>query len=386
MDSVRIGVIGYGNMGSNHCSSISKGNIPGGKLTAVCDINPARLEAAKKAFGEGVRLFAGAEELMASGCVDAVIVATPHYDHPPLIIKALQSGLHALCEKPAGVYTRQVREMNEVAEKSGKVFALMFNQRCTPAYQKLKELIDSGEFGEIRRNCWIVTDWFRNQSYYDSGGWRATWAGEGGGVLLNQCPHHLDLWQWLCGVPKRVRAFCEFGKFHNIEVEDSVTAYVEYANGATGVFITSTGEAPGTNRLEIAADRGKVILENNKITFHRTRVGVQEWLNTCDSPFKGPERWVCDIPVQGTEGGHAGIMKAFVNAILKGTPLVANGIEGIRSLEISNAMLLSAWTDQWVDLPVSEELFYAKLQEKIAASKTKKDPVAGKVVNIDGTF
>ena len=386
MEKVRIGVIGYGNMGSGHCGTIFSGNVPGGELTAVCDISADRLKAAEKKFGDNVKFFSDAEEMIDSGCVDAVIVATPHYDHPPLTIKALESGVHALCEKPAGVYTKQVREMNEVAAKSDKVFAVMFNQRCRPAHKKIKELIDSGELGELRRCNWIITDWFRTQSYYNSGGWRATWEGEGGGVLLNQCPHNLDLWQWFCGVPKRIRAFCDFGKFHEVEVEDSVTAYAEYENGATGVFITTTGEAPGTNRLEIVGDRGKAILEGNTITFYRTTVGVQEWSDTCDQGFKKPEVWTCDIPVRGKDDGHTGIMKAFVNAILKGTPLVANGEEGIRSLEISNAMLLSAWTDDWVELPVCEDLYYEKLQEKIDNSTFKKTSTVDKVADLDGTF
>lgn len=386
MDKVRIGLIGYGGMGSNHCGVLSKGGVPGGELAAVCDIDPKRLEVAKKNLGDDVKLFSDADDMIASGCVDAVMVATPHYDHPPLTIKALNAGLHALCEKPAGVYTKQVREMNEVAAKSDKVFAVMFNQRCRPAHKKLKELIDAGELGELRRCCWIITDWFRTQYYYDSGGWRATWEGEGGGVLLNQCPHNLDLWQWFCGVPKRIRAFCDFGKFHDIEVEDSVTAYAEYENGATGVFITTTGEAPGTNRLEIVGDRGKAILEGNTLTFYRTTVGVDEWLNTCQQGFKKPEVWTCDIPVGGKDEGHTGIMKAFVKAILEGTPLVAKGEEGIRSLEISNAMLLSAWTDDWVDLPVCEDLYHEKLQEKVKNSTFVKKSSDGKTMSVDGTF
>lgn len=386
MDKVRIGLIGYGGMGGNHCRTLSRGEVPGGELTAVCDIKPDRLSLAKQQCGDHIQVFEEADALISSGTVDAVMVATPHYDHPPLTIKALQAGLHALCEKPAGVYTKQVREMNEVAAQSDKIFAVMFNQRCRPVHQKLRDLVQSGELGELRRNCWIITDWFRTQYYYDSGGWRATWSGEGGGVLLNQCPHNLDLWQWFCGVPKRIRAFCDFGRFHNIEVEDAVTAYAEYENGANGVFITTTGEAPGTNRFEIAGDRGKAVLEGGKLTFYRTVTGVDEWLNTCQAGFRKPETWTCEIPAGGRAEEHKGIMKAWVQAILKGTPLVAKGEEGIHSLEISNAMLLSAWTNDWVDLPVNEDLYYQMLQEKIQNSTFEKDSTSDRTMSVDGTF
>jgi predicted dehydrogenase len=253
-------------------------------------------------------------------------------------------------------------------------------------YQKLRELIRSGELGEITRTNWIITNWFRTQAYYNSGGWRATWGGEGGGVLLNQDPHQLDLWQWTCGIPKRVRAFCGFGKFHDIEVEDDVTAYVEYENGATGIFVTTTGEAPGTNRFEIAGDKGKIVIEDGKLTFWRLRVPRSQFLKECPESFAQPECWQIDVPVNGKETGHAGITTNWVEAILKGTPLLAPGIEGINGLQISNAMHLSAWTDNWVSIPVDEELYYQKLNEKIESSTFKKVPVTGKVSDVKGTF
>ncbi len=243
MDKIRFGIIGIGNMGSIHSNNFKKGLIKNGVLTAACDLKPERLEWVRENIGPDVALFSDADDMMKSGKVDAVLVAVPHYLHPPMAIEALKNHLHVLVEKPAGVYTRQVREMNRAAERSDRVFGIMFNQRTNPLYRKAKDLVASGKLGEIKRTNWIITDWSRTQSYYDSGDWRATWAGEGGGVLMNQSPHQLDLWQWICGMPKRVRAFCNVGKFHDIEVEDDVTAYVEYENGATGVFITSAGVA-----------------------------------------------------------------------------------------------------------------------------------------------
>ncbi|MFO7154596.1 MAG: Gfo/Idh/MocA family oxidoreductase [Caldicoprobacter oshimai] len=386
MDKVRIGVVGIGNMGSAHAKYLAAGDVPNAELTAVCDINPKRLEWARDNLGEHIKLFENAEAMFESKAVDAVIIATPHYDHPPLAISAFKRGLHVLIEKPAGVYTKQVREMNEVAEKSGKVFGIMYNQRTNPVYQKLRDLVKSGELGEIKRINWIITNWYRSQSYYDSGGWRATWAGEGGGVLINQCPHNLDLWQWICGMPRRVRAFCHYGKYHDIEVEDDVTAYMEYENGATGVFITTTGEAPGTNRFEIAGDRGKIVVEEGKLTFWRLRVSERQFNREYKGGFGSPECWKCEIPVHGVETAHRGITTNWVNAILKGTPLLAPGVEGIYGLTISNAMHLSSWLDDWVEIPFDEDLFYQKLKERIDSSKFKKDKKEDKVLDVEGTY
>ncbi|NYE08974.1 putative dehydrogenase [Bacillus niacini] len=386
MENVKIGIIGIGNMGSSHSLYLNNGEVPGAVLTAVCDQNPERLKWTKETLGENIQMFDNTEAFFEFGDIDAVIVATPHYDHPPLAIKALQKGLHVLVEKPVGVFTKNVRELNEVAKKSGKVFGIMFNQRTNPLYQKLRDLVQSGELGEIKRTNWIITDWYRSQSYYDSGGWRATWAGEGGGVLANQDPHQLDLWQWTSGLmPKRVRAFCGFGKFHNIEVEDDVTAYVEYENGATGVFVTSTGDAPGTNRYEISGDRGKLVVEDGKLTFWRLRQSEREFNREYKGGFGEPECWKIDIPIKGVATQHKGITTNWVNAILHGTELLGPGVEGIKGLEISNAMHLSAWTDDWVDLPINEDLFYSKLQERIKTSTFKKEIVADRTLNIQGT-
>ncbi|MGE5558020.1 MAG: Gfo/Idh/MocA family protein [Bacillota bacterium] len=385
MDKIRMAVIGIGNMGSFHCTYLWKGEIPDTELTAVCDIDPARRKWIQDNMGGNVRIFDDADALLASDVADAVIIAVPHYNHPPLAIKAFEKGLHVLTEKPAGVYTKQVREMNEAAVKSGKIFGIMFNQRTNALYQKLKELIASGELGEIKRTNWIISNWYRSQSYYDSGGWRATWSGEGGGVLLNQAPHNLDLWQWTCGMPKKVRAFCAFGKYHRIEVEDDVTAYVEYANGATGVFITTTGETPGSNRLEVTGDRGKIVIEDGKLTFWRLRVSERRFNEEYKGGFGEPEYWKCEVPVHGKETAHIGITSNWADAIRKGTPLLAPGTEGINGVELANAMLLSAWTDNWVDIPVDEDLYYQKLQEKITSSTFTKS-VKSRTMDIKGSF
>lgn len=372
MDIVRLGIIGLGNMGKGHIDYLKRGEVKNIQLTAVSDSDAARLEWAKENAGEHVILFSDPYEMMASGLVDGVMIVTPHYSHPELAIAAFKKGLHVLCEKPAGVYTKQVREMNDAAALSNTKFSMMYNQRTNPLYQKLKELNDSGELGEIRRTNWIITNWYRSQSYYNSGTWRATWAGEGGGVLLNQDPHQLDLWQWTINLmPKRVRAFCYFGKHRNIEVEDDVTAFVEYENGATGVFVTTTGEAPGTNRLEISGDRGKVVIEDGQLTFWRLRTSEREFNATFKGGFGQPECWKCEIPIHGKNPDHKGITQNWVNSILFEEPLIAPGEEGIKGLMLSNAMLLSTWLDDWVSLPMDEDMYYSYLQKQIAASQNE---------------
>lgn len=385
MDKVRIGIIGVGNMGSSHAKHIAEGKVPGGRLTAICDNNSDRLKWAADTFGESVILFDDAEKLLASSAIDAVIVATPHYDHPALAASAFQKGLHVLIEKPAGVYTKQVAEMNRIAAKSGKVFCIMYNQRTNPLYQKVRELVQQGELGEIKRINWIITTWYRSQSYYNSGGWRASWAGEGGGVLLNQCPHQLDLWQWICGMPKRIRAFMAFGKYHNIEVEDDVTAYMEYENGATGVFITSTADTPGTNRFEILGDKGKVVIEDGQLKFWKLRISERKFNSEYTGGFGEPECWKCEIPISGIETAHAGIISDWADAIQKGSTLLSPGMEGINGLTLSNAMHLSAWTDGWIDLPIDEDLYYEHLQQKIKTSTYKKPELKSKTLNVEGT-
>ncbi|MCM3790878.1 Gfo/Idh/MocA family oxidoreductase [Domibacillus indicus] len=386
MTKVKIGVIGLGNMGSSHVSQLANGLVKGGQLTAVCDFNEDRLKAANEKTGGQLACFTDPDTFFNQADIEAVLIAAPHYDHPTLAEQAFQKGLHVLIEKPAGVYTKNVQRMNEAAAESGKVFSIMYNQRTNPLYQKLRQLIQSGELGEIKRTNWIITDWYRSQSYYDSSEWRATWEGEGGGVLLNQSPHQLDLWQWTTGLmPKRVHAFCHFGRYHNIEVEDDVTAYVEYENGATGVFITSTGEAPGTNRFEIIGDRGKIVVENDQLIFYRLTQSEREFNATYTGGFGEPEHWKIEIPVKGENTQHLGIMQNWVDAILKGTPLLAPGEEGIKGLEISNAIYLSAWLKESVELPIDADLFYKTLQEKIKASNFVKEKSGNVVLSVEGT-
>lgn len=384
MEKVKIGIIGIGNMGTSHAKTITEGKVPELELVAVADRQEGRRQWCKEHLPETIQIFEEGRDLIASGVCEAVLIAVPHYQHPELSMEALQHNLHVLCEKPAGVYTKQVREMNEAAAKSDRVFAMMFNQRTNCVYRKMHEMVVGGELGEIRRVNWIITDWYRTQSYYDSGSWRATWDGEGGGVLLNQCPHNLDLIQWICGMPVKVQAFCHEGKWHDIEVEDDVTAYLEYPNGATGVFITTTGDAPGTNRFEITGDLGKLVCENDKLTFYKLKQGITEHCATCKAGFDKPECETIEVETDGLNEQHAGVMKAFAGKILHGTPLVAGGEEGINGLMLSNAMHLSSWLGHAVTLPIDEDEFLRQLNERRAHSRKKEG--SGVVFDTEGSY
>ncbi|MDR0272856.1 MAG: Gfo/Idh/MocA family oxidoreductase, partial [Clostridiales bacterium] len=333
------------------------------ELTAVCDINTAALEWAREKF-PGIKTFETSDTLLESGAADAIIIATPHYDHPTISIAALEKNIHVMVEKPAGVYTKAVIEMNAVAAKSSAVFAIMYNQRTNPIYRKMREMVQNGEIGAIKRTSWLITDWYRSQAYYNGGGWRATWKGEGGGVLINQCPHNLDLWQWICGMPKKVTAFAHNGKWHDIEVEDDITAYVEYENGATGIFVTCTADCPGNNRFEILGDLGKLICENDTLVFHKLAVSEREFNRTNTEMFAAPAVEKIIIPCPGDYSQHPGVLAAFVAKINGTGELFANGEEGINGLTISNAIYLSSWLQKTIELPLNEDLFLDELKKR----------------------
>ena len=376
---IRFGVIGLGNMGSHHCRYIN--DVPGATLGALCDLDAEKL----KKFTDELKVpgFKTASEMIASGKVDAILIAVPHYDHMPIAIEAFSRGIHVLCEKPIAVSVKAAREGVAAYEAALKKFpnlkfGIMFQQRTSAMYQKVRDVITSGELGAISRITWIVTSWFRTWTYYASGGWRATWKGEGGGVLINQCPHNLDLIQYLVGglMPSRVTAVGFVGKTHPIEVEDDISAILEYPNGAIGHFITTTGEAPGTNRLEVAGDRGKIIAEDGKITFHRTRQSVQEVNQKSPDSFVSIETWKIEIPYRSGGDVHKIITDKFVDVIQKKQPnseLIAPGPEGVKGLEIGNAIMMSGLTRKPVELPVdgaAYDAFIEDMARKYGGKKT----------------
>jgi predicted dehydrogenase len=363
----RLGIIGMGNMGASHANQIRQGSAPGLDLTAVCDRIPEKLTP----FTE-CRHFTDAREMIFSGEVEAVLIATPHYDHTSLGITALSAGLHTLVEKPISVHKADCERLIAAHKDPSVVFSAMFQQRTDLRYLKLKQLIDQGELGSIQRISWTITDWYRTNHYYASGDWRASWAGEGGGVLLNQCPHQLDLWQWLFGMPEKVQAICQFGRFHPIEVEDAVTAFMEYPSGAVGTFVTTTGEAPGVNRLEVAGERGLVTVDENGIRFIRNEIPTGRHLAECPKAFTSPDVWDITIPVTERNGKHLTLLNNFSEAILQGAPLIAPAAEGIHSVELANAILYSGAQGRPVQLPLDAPLYESWLNEKIRFSSFEK--------------
>ena len=370
MKTIRLGIIGMGNIGKYHADYLLDNKVSRCELAAVCDSNVAALERYRP-----LHIFSDGLQLIKSGTVDAVIIATPHFQHTTLGIAAFENGIHALVEKPISSHKADAERLIAAHGRFPEIiFAGMFQLRTEPRYQKIRRLIQD-DLGQLVRVNWINTDWFRTEAYYASSDWRATWKGEGGGVLLNQCLHNLDTLQWLCGMPACVRSFCQLGRFHQIEVEDSVTAYLEWSNGATGSFISSTGEAPGTNRLEIIGTRGTLVLENNKLVFNRNAVDMLEFSRTATQGFVKPEAEAEEVPFDNATLPHAMMTRNFVNAILDHEPLIAPGAEGIHSVELANAMVYSSLLGQTLELPMDGAAWENELNRLIATSTVKKNVV-----------
>ncbi len=368
MSDIRLGLIGLGNIGQHHAGYLLDGKIKRAQLVAVADSIPQKLERFKN-----LKTFADPEQLIGSRLVDAVIIATPHFQHTTLGIAAFKHGLHVMVEKPISAHKADAERLIAAHQaRPDLVFAAMFQLRSEPRYAKIRKLLTGGELGQVVRMSWITTDWFRTEAYYASGGWRATWKGEGGGVLLNQCLHNLDALQWLLGMPARVRGFCRLGRFHYIEVEDDITAYFEFANGATGTFVSSTGETPGTNRFEISGTRGKLVLENDKLNFVRNETDMLQFSKSARLAFAKPDVWNVEIPFENAPNSHAVLMQNFVNAILDHEPLIAPGAEGIRSVELANSILFSSLLGQTIQLPMDSAAYEARLNELIAGSTVQK--------------
>lgn len=388
-DKIRYGIVGIGKQGSRYAGQLFAGMDKNGVLSAVCDIAEDRREWAKNKFGDKVKVFENYEDMFSSGLIDAVIIDTPHYAHPVIAKKALEMNLHALSDKPAGVYTKAVREVAEYAksEKPQLKFGLLYNQRTSKIYKKAKEIIESGQLGNLKRIVWIITNWYRPQAYYSQGGWRGTWAGEGGGVLINQDPHQLDLFTWLAN--SKITSVNAIARTvgRQINVENDVTATCTFENGATGVFITSTHEAPGTNRLEISGDGGKIVISGNadftmKLEFTKLETLEPEFSKT-NTVFMGkPKNKTVKVKFMLHEmlkgllidkGQHINVIRNFSNVLLgKETKLIGNYEEGLNGLTFSNAIHLSAWLGRTVSPQEEnfEDLYYEELQKKIEEEKT----------------
>jgi hypothetical protein len=370
MSTLRLGLIGIGNIGRHHAEYLLAGQVPRCELRAICAPSAVKLEPWK---ARGLATEVDALTLIHSGSIDAVLIATPHFQHTTLGMAALEAGLHVMVEKPISAHKADAQRLLDcAAQHPDRVLAGMFQLRVEPRYTRIREVLASGRLGRLQRVNWLITDWFRTDAYYSSGGWRATWRGEGGGVLLNQCLHNLDVLSWNLGMPSRVRGFAQFGRWHDIEVEDQVTAYLEWPDGATGTFITSTGEAPGTNRLEITGSRGRLVLENNRLTLLENEADALEWSRTATVGFSKPAVVEHDLPFENHPAPHAALMTNFVDTILDGTPLIAPGADGIHSVELANSMVYSSILEQTLTLPLDGAAWEAELQRRIRDSRFEK--------------
>lgn len=371
ISTVRVGLIGVGNIGYVHLNQIAQGHVAEMVMVACCDIDVNKRERIRKAFPD-LDIYADYHELLRRNDVDAVIIAVPHPLHGQIAIDSFRAGKHVLVEKPVSVTVSMAKKMNAAARESGKSFCIMFNQRTNPLYAKAREIVQSGQLGELKRSVWIITNWYRTQFYYDSGNWRATWIGEGGGVLLNQAPHNLDLWQWICGMPEEIVGYCDVGKYHNIEVEDDVTIFSRYSNGAVGTFISSTGEYPGTNRFEISGSLGKLVIEDGVLKWWKLQESERDFCKTANESFaKIPAEYV-EFKQEDTGSAHLGILQNFTNAIINDEQLLSPGSDGIFELSISNAAYLSSWKGSVpIRLPIDEEEFDLLLSAKQKASSLK---------------
>lgn len=364
-DVVRLGIVGMGGMGNGHARNMP--GIPEAELTAVCDISSEALAIATETYG--VRGFEKHTDLLDSGLVDAVLIATPHYDHPPIAIDAMERSIHVISEKPMAVTVSGAEAMVATAERTGVIFAVMFQQRTLPVHQQAKQLVDEGRLGELYRTL-LVDSHFRSQAYYDSAGWRATWKGEGGGVLLNQAPHGMDIFTWLAGMPARVIAQVNTRQ-HDIEVEDEATALLTYENGAIGYFLETVNEYPTGTRIELCGELGKLTIENGRLRFWEVKPGVRATSDSTDAMWGRPEAEEVELDLEERETGHAAIIRNVARAILYDEPLISPGPDAIYSLELANAILLSGHSNAPVTLPVNRAAYDAFIEEKKAASRKK---------------
>lgn len=375
---IRLGIIGLGAEGDMYANFLQEARVENMEIGAICDILPEKKEQADE---YGVPFYSDYKELITSGEVDAIVTTVPHYLHPEMGIFALENNIHALVEKPVGVYTKQANELIEFANSKPELkFGVFFNQRTNQLYKDLKDIMDSGELGKLRHTSWIITTWWRPQGYYNQSDWRATWGGEGGGVLVNQAPHQLDLWQWICGTPEKVFARNAYGFRRDIAVEDEVHALVAFPDGASGAFVTCTHDMIGTDRLEILCDKGKIVVDDSKkVTISRlveNEEVLSQNMNMDDVKklFTGQLDMAQYLTVETKEyesvwgEQHCEVMRNFAAAINGEEELLAPGSDGINGVQLANGIHLSSWTCQEVDLVNFDEATYLEeLNKRIEA-------------------
>lgn len=364
--SIRCAVIGIGSMGKKYAAMIDSGKIDGLTLAAVCCRSTENAEWAASNLGRSVRIYRSEDMLYEdSQSFDAVLVVTPHKLHPAMAIRALQAGKHVMCDKPAGITTADAEAINEAAKRSGKVYAMMCHQRTYAQYRKIKQLLEEQSIGQITRVLLENSNFFRTQYYHHSGNWRSSWNGEGGGALINQGYHLLDMWQYLFGLPKSVYANIPFGKYNDFDVDDEATLIMDYPDKVTGVFVLSTGEGSRIERLEIIGTEGKILLDGQRLQVVHFSCNVQEYSKKAQVTSR---QELCETTeeyqFENPEHAYEIMLKNFANAILNGERLIASGIESADTLALVNAAYLSAWQEKRIFLPVDMEQYIAILHDK----------------------
>ena len=369
MEQVRMALIGFGGMGSKYAAMIRNGQIDGMVLAGVCCRNAPGQKVLREEY-PGVAIYRDVKDTLAHAAeFDAALIVTPHTSHVEIARQMVAAGKHILLDKPAGVYARQVRELTEQAEKAGVSFGMMFNNRANPAFGKARELLQSGAIGTPVRAVWVCNTWFRTPAYHKSAPWRSSWNGECGGLLINQSQHYLDLWLWLLGMPDKVYTDLSFGRYVPITVDDAVDMQLLYDNGLHGTFISSTGEAPGVNRLEIWGDKGRLCVEDTaRVFLDENEVSTTRFAAESTQVYGDLPHHCRELPVEPTPEMYQTILRNFCDHLRKGTPMIADGTDGLRAVELTNGAYVSAWLERKVQLPVEdgvfEELLHKKMEEE----------------------
>ena len=364
--TVRMGIIGVGTMGRQYAQWICAGEVRGMTLTAAVSRNPETRSWLSRIGGPELKVYDSEEEFFQESYrFDALLIATPHKEHPRLALRAFSLGKHVLCDKPAGIRAADAREMTRAAKEAGAAYGLIFHNRLRPGYQRMKALLESGELGRLKRFAFVSTIHFRTRHYHESGDWRSSWSGEGGGALINQGQHVLDFWQWLFGMPDRLFAKIPFGKYQDFAVDDEATLLMEYPNKVTGTFFLTTAEIPGEEKLEVVGTRGRALLTEESLRIWRYG-DIQEYIMTAPVNTKeGLEVNLEEIPLASLGNLRLELLENFAAHLLTGEPLVAPGREGENALWLSNAAYLSAWTGADVSLPFDPDVFDRELARRV---------------------
>lgn len=353
--TLRYGLLGAGVVAGMHLDALAQ--LEEVELVGIAAHDFDAAEA--RARDHGCRAFARNEELLAQE-LDVVVVGTPHPSHAELAIAALESGAHVLCEKPLAPEAREADAMIAAADRAGLLLGVCFQQRFRPVIEAAKRLIDEGRLGTLVRAS-VVDPWYRPHAYYASADWRGTWKGEGGGILMNQAPHTLDLLCHLAGPPVTAWGLAQ-RRAQPMEAEDTATALLTYPEGAVGTVAVSTLE-PGEQRIELVGDRGRIEIVGETLRFERFDPPISEHLVAATEMFAAPDRVAEEVELPPGRGDHLALHTDFAAAAREGREPRVPGREALWSLELANAIVLSTHEQRAVPLPVDREAYRSLLAQ-----------------------